>query len=218
MPACSCVNASRVPPPPPSPVAMCIDKDSCADCTAYEDKRCPGPWCDQQCVFLSKPVEGGHRCQPASWWSQSKAKYPGTTCSGNGTDCQACAKGVWYPPGTPSPANGGDGRAPTGGIVRLVQQAQSCECELSRHFASGTLAYYNATSWRIAGCASDSRDCKTAEACDCIGVSVASCVLWADGSTTETSGCELADGEIGNCSGLSGCGEARRAGSAAASA
>ena len=174
------------------------------------------------CRYLSKPVEGGHRCQPASWWQGSKSNYPNTTCSGNSTGCGKCAhsdyranpsakSGSVYPPSAPSPASGGDGRAPTGGIVRLNDDALACECELSRVFASGTKAYYNATSWRISGCVADTRDCGHAEACNCIGVSVASCVLWSDGTTTETSGCELANGTLANCSGLSGCGEARRA-------
>jgi hypothetical protein len=80
-------------PPPGTPTAMCMDKDNstCAACTRYADKRCPGPWCGP-CVHLSSAAQGGSDCVPAHWWNKEKSQFPGRSCTGNATGCKpACA-------------------------------------------------------------------------------------------------------------------------------
>ena len=126
-----------------------------------------------------------------------------------------------WPPSPLPPGLGGDGRPPTGGVVGLGPGVVKCECVLTREFASGTKSYYNGTSWRIPGCAArdDKRQCGARqcsdqscdEACNCVGVSTASCTSWADGSTTESSGCS-SDKNPGTSASWSRCGSGFRAG------
>ena len=87
------------PPPPPSPgprpSGSCPRHTGkgCAECASAVDGRCPGVWCDQPCIHLSKKV-GPNDCQPANWWAIEKAKNPagiaGIVCSGNATGCTPC--------------------------------------------------------------------------------------------------------------------------------
>lgn len=86
------------PPPPPSHYSNCPSASGlgCAECIAIVDQRChdgKGPWCHQPCVHLSKAVGTGHDdCQPASWWEQHGAGFPGVSCTGNATGCShSCA-------------------------------------------------------------------------------------------------------------------------------
>ena len=66
-----------------------------------------------------------------------------------------------------------DLRPAYGMVANLSAGVDRCECVLTRRFASGTTAYYNATSWRAFGS---------------IFSSSASCVLWSDNSTLENAG------------------------------
>ena len=90
-------SPAPITPPSPSPslhrACPAMTGKGCAACTAVTDSRCPGIWCGQQCVHLSKEV-GGHDCQPAKWWDKFAAKYEkqGIKCSGNATGCsRSCA-------------------------------------------------------------------------------------------------------------------------------
>lgn len=90
------------PGPPPSPPVRPASHNcpsasgkGCAACVATVDQRCPGTWCHQNCVHLSKAGTGGHDCQPANWWEKEGKKFPGVTCSGNATGCRpTCATGA----------------------------------------------------------------------------------------------------------------------------
>ena len=91
--------APATPPAPPAPgphgaPQMCHDRNgsSCAACTSYTDKRCPGPWCGA-CVQLSSPCSKcWGTCVPAKWWETYKSTAsPDITCTGNATGCnQTC--------------------------------------------------------------------------------------------------------------------------------
>ena len=88
------------PPAPPALPQMCEDMDnsSCAACTGYTDKRCPGKWCGP-CIKLSSPCSNcaGQTCMPAHWWgapgNYGKTASPDITCTGNATGCNHTCTG-----------------------------------------------------------------------------------------------------------------------------
>jgi hypothetical protein len=81
------------PAPSPATHGNCpsASGDSCAECVATIDERCPGVWCHQPCIFMSKKDAHGDNCQPASWWAQH-GKKTGATCAGNATGCSPTCK------------------------------------------------------------------------------------------------------------------------------
>lgn len=192
--------------PTADPLAgSCMEFDhSCEKCQGAIDQRCNGcpdgkaakncPWCGQSCVFLSDapPESGGHHCLPhnnGAWINASN------TCTKN---CTAPGPGggpCIVPPAPPPPRNpyveapsanttslwlGTTDLRPAAGLVYdLTAGTSICECVLSRRFASGARAYYNATTWKLNESEGDGAKVKS---------SSASCVLWADNTTLDNDG------------------------------
>ena len=205
VPQCECLvgntlttEGAAAAPPPDKYAGSCMEWDhSCEQCQAGVDRRCSGgggPWCNSPCVFLSEPVCSMgecNQCQPLAWVNKS---CPGKLC-GNATACKngtcagSCA--VNRPPPLPAPTSPSanttslwlgttDLRPPAGTVANLTEGASRCECVFKRKFASGTQAYYNATTWRVGG---------SAGAVDAVVVSSsASCVLWSDNSSLDSAG------------------------------
>ena len=206
------LTAEGKPPPavPSNLAGSCMEFDrDCAKCTAAQDHRCKGcpdgkathscPWCGQQCVFLEgnqsgNTKSGGHKCLPRKGVGYPQPWITPVTC----TNCAAatCASGKPPAPPPPNPFAsapstnttslwlGTTDLRPAAGLVHnLTAGTNVCECVLTRKFASGTVAYYNATSWRANGTIDPSDKLLTFAAS-----SEASCVLWADNTTLETAG------------------------------
>jgi hypothetical protein len=168
-----------------------------------KDHRCSGcpdgkatkkcPWCGQPCVFLASPPpakSGGHNCLPRNGTGYPD---PWITSTNICTDCAAkkCSPTPAPPPAvdpyvsapstnTTSLWLGTTDLRPAAGLVHdLTAGTSVCECVLTRKFASGTIAYYNATSWKLGEHESGGA---------VVASSTASCVLWSDNSTLETAG------------------------------
>ena len=202
MPSCECLvgddmTAEGAVPPPASDKykGTCMEWDgSCVECQRGIDRRCAGgggPWCNSPCVFLSESICSGgqcHQCQPLSWVKES---CPGKFC-GNATACKngTCAGtcNVEVPPPPPLPVAPSvnttslwlgttDLRPAAGRVSNLTTGVNRCECVFTRHFASGTRAFYNATTWRTGS-----------EASGAVASSSASCVFWSDNTTLDSAG------------------------------
>ena len=185
----------------------CMEFDhDCSKCQAAQDHRCKGcpdgkashacPWCGQQCVFLkgidkgALPAKtGGHNCLPHKGVGFPE---PWINASDTCTDCKStgeCAPTPAPPPAANSYVSapstnttslwlGTTNFMPAAGLVHNLTAGTSvCECVLTRKFASGTVAYYNGTSWRVGTSKAGS-----------VASSQASCVLWTDNTTLETAG------------------------------
>jgi hypothetical protein len=202
-PSCDCLvgddmTAEGAPPPAPSDKyrGTCMQWDgSCEQCQAGTDRRCAGgsggPWCNSPCVFLSESICSAgqcHQCQPLAWVKES---CPGKFC-GNATACKngTCTGicDVNHPPPPPPPTapsvnttglwlSTTDNRPAAGLVYNLSAGVSRCECVFTRRFASGTKAYFNATTWRTGS-----------EVSGAVASSSASCVLWSDNTTLDNAG------------------------------
>jgi len=77
---------------------QCSSQDyDCAQCLVTNDTR---PVWASPCLWLSGPVDGGHRCAPAKWWNPPYAagkKYPTVH------PCSSCGGAACQPPPPPPP-------------------------------------------------------------------------------------------------------------------
>ena len=176
VPSCDCLvgadnwREGATPPThdPLSPlVGTCSQWDGdCEQCQKGVDRRCkpPSTICNQSCAFLSQPIQDtvrsgdSHQCFPWSW--PASQPCPGPLC--NATVVQNGTCGALPPPPPPPPTSPSanttrlwlgttDFRTATGIVHNLTAGVERCECVLTREFASGTKAYYNATSCECSG-------------------------------------------------------------------